>query len=1026
MATTRTLAVDAAGNAYVCAYGQVLAANSDFIVHKYDSAGGLVWARSFDGGATDIAYALAADEAGAVYVVGRDYVGSGASHGLVVKWDAQGNLVWSREVQGDTTTSSSWATGVAVAEGRVYVSGTAQNRLTGRDFTVWALDAGTGNDVWTRYVTQSNSGSYSEVATDVVWADGALVAAGYVYGALTGYDGVVVRLDAASGAVSWDRRVSAGGLNEVLTRVTAGNGLVAATGYCYTNASNPDMLTVVYSAAGVLSWSQTFAGPGGGSDQATDIALTPDGNVLVCGFASTQLASDMALLRYSSAGELLWSRFCDGGATPDRGYAVAVDGLGCAVMCGTAGGAGGSPTAAMALKYSASGDQLWSFSYRPPASAGANQFGNVRLLGSSVFVAGSLHWGFPNYLDPTVVRLVESPDVAVERVIAPAGQSAKGASVVVSCEVRNRGSVAATFECRLSVSDGFSDAASVTLPAFGSDTVVFGAWTPTMSGNWGVRCSAAAVRDYDRSNDVASVIVNVAGPSTDVGVRRVCEPAGDIHYEAAVFPSFALHNFGTEPADAWAFAFIYRNGDRVYADSLHLAAVAADGYDTVVRFAGWVATVPGFHVLRCSVRVPGDADPTSDTASLRFGVINTPVGEWHQETDVPAQPSGAAVAAGGGLASDDRTLYALKGNKTYEVFAFDVGARTWSLLPPLPEGPDRRPVHKGSAVAADGLGCVYVLKGNRTYEFYRYDPAVGWSQLAGLPPGLKNRPAKYGVGLAHAVVNDTGYLYALRGSAGSEFHRYNTFRDSWESLPSAPAGTSGRAKYKDGSGLTAAGDSIIFCVKGGLNEVFRFDAPAGTWREDQLDLPASGSAGARKKVKAGAGVAWADGKLAMTRGGGTCEFWRLDAADSVWREYLPVPLGGARRRVKDGGGLAFVGGEYFVLKGGKCSELWCFAVGSGDGPASTLPVVAQCEATQLVVVPSVLSGTGHVTALVACSDRASVVYVVDVVGRIRSRTVLAPGSGTVEVEAAALEPGQYFVQMGCAGRLGRARFVKVE
>lgn len=69
----------------------------DILLLKYSLTGQLLWARVWGGVATDVAQALAMDEEGNLLVAGytRSY-GAGNADYLLQKWDAEGNLLWTR------------------------------------------------------------------------------------------------------------------------------------------------------------------------------------------------------------------------------------------------------------------------------------------------------------------------------------------------------------------------------------------------------------------------------------------------------------------------------------------------------------------------------------------------------------------------------------------------------------------------------------------------------------------------------------------------------------------------------------------------------------------------------------------------------------------------------------------------------------------------------------------------------------------------------------------------------------------
>jgi hypothetical protein len=320
-----------------------------------------------------------------------------------------------------------------------------------------------------------------------------------------------------------------------------------------------------------------------------------------------------------------------------------------------------------------------------------------------------------------------------------------------------------------------------------------------------------------------------------------------------------------------------------------------------------------------------------------------------------------------------------------------------------------KPVGKGGAITTDGNGRLYVARGNKTFDFHRYDPVIGWVKLPDVPLGASGKSLRGGTGIAHAVVNDTGYVYLLKGTSTPEFFRYNTVRDSWEQLTDAPAGLSGKTKYKDGSALARRGDSLVLCLKCKYNEVFHYNTRTSTWVSGQLTIPAAGSGG-NKKVKAGGSLAWGNSLLVAVKGGNSTEFWRLDGADSVWREYPQVPRGPSGRRVKDGAGLQYNGGNYYLLKGAKSVELWRFHPNVGGGTQTLELAGAPAPACRLLVLPNPVNNRALVRLAGIKLDRPVVFRLFDAAGRTVFVVKAEPAAPHVLLRTDGLAPGVYFVK----------------
>jgi hypothetical protein len=645
VSVSRTMARDADGNVSVTAWGQYDQSGLDYIVMKYDSLGKLLWSAKFDGGANDISYALAVDATGAVYVTGQSTVADNDNIMLTVKWDAAGNLAWATKVRGDITSRDNVGRALVVTPNAVYVAGQVTNAMSGQDFALARLNPATGAIDWVRAYSRCGSAGYSEQAGDLlVDGTGAIYVAGVTHGGANGYDATLCRYDALGNQI-WARSYDGGaGMNitEAFTRVADGGGIIACAGYAGTGGY--DLLTAAYAGDGTQLWSRTYGGPGGSTDMPYDIEVDASGNVYVCGMGSGAASSDMVTVKYSPAGSQLWVRLYDVGLTYDGAMSIDLDPSGSVLVAGGTISSGiGSVPMLVAIKYGADGSIGWTYLFRPPGSTGANYGANVISAGSSVYVSGPAYWSFPNYSDPTLLRLKEIPDVGAYSVLAPTGAVAKGVPVAPRAEIRNFSLQPATFPARFQINDGYQADTTLTLGPYGTITVAFPSWTPTLSGAWIAKCSTRAVFDYNHLNDSAYVLVQVSGPATDAGVRTIIAPTGILPYQAQVTPTATWHNFGSAPVNVRTYLFIEKAGVRVLRDSVLIANLLPNGLDTVVRFQGWVASQVGEYIVRCSTWCSGDADFTNDTLTSAFGVANVPVGEWVQMRDVPAAASGRPV-----------------------------------------------------------------------------------------------------------------------------------------------------------------------------------------------------------------------------------------------------------------------------------------------------------------------------------------------------------------------------------------------
>jgi len=109
--------------------GQTSSGEDDVFVRKYNASGDVIWTRQFGSASWDAGAAVSVD-ANFVYVAGGtdgslpDQINAGMTDAFVRKYDANGNLIWTRQFGGDEEDSAS---SIAVKDDSVYVAGIWQD-----------------------------------------------------------------------------------------------------------------------------------------------------------------------------------------------------------------------------------------------------------------------------------------------------------------------------------------------------------------------------------------------------------------------------------------------------------------------------------------------------------------------------------------------------------------------------------------------------------------------------------------------------------------------------------------------------------------------------------------------------------------------------------------------------------------------------------------------------------------------------------------------------------------------------------
>ncbi len=183
------------------------------------------------------------------------------------------------------------------------------------------------------------------------------------------------------------------------------NNFIYTTGASLNASGNYDIIVTKHNNANVEQWTQTWSNAAyDGLDMAADLTIDSNGDIIVVGTTQLSLTNyDAVVVKYSSAGALLWSQTFNGSVSGPDGF-VTVLASGTDIYCG------GSVLNnvlqqhdALAVKYNGSGTQQWSHIYNSTNNLrdGHNRIamngGNVLFYGGVQTAANPITW--------TMVRL---------------------------------------------------------------------------------------------------------------------------------------------------------------------------------------------------------------------------------------------------------------------------------------------------------------------------------------------------------------------------------------------------------------------------------------------------------------------------------------------------------------------------------------------------------------------------------------------------------------------------------------------
>ena len=193
------------------------AGGRDFLLAKFDASGNRLWTRTLGGGNSDYGRSVIEASDGGLVVTGYTMsFGAGQCDLLLAKFDASGNYLWTRTLGGPYNDYGYSL--VEASDGGIIVTGTSNSfyGATNSDFLLAKFDA-SGNYLWTR-ILQGYINDYGHSVIEA--SDGGIIAVGTfntmdsppMVSPDTLHGEILLTKFDASGALLWARTL--GGANE--------------------------------------------------------------------------------------------------------------------------------------------------------------------------------------------------------------------------------------------------------------------------------------------------------------------------------------------------------------------------------------------------------------------------------------------------------------------------------------------------------------------------------------------------------------------------------------------------------------------------------------------------------------------------------------------------------------------------------------------------------------------------------------------------------------------------------------------
>jgi prepilin-type N-terminal cleavage/methylation domain-containing protein len=340
------------GGYMLAGYSNIVPAQYDMVLTKYDLYGDIEWQKSYGGVEHDtVDDCISTSDGGFVILGTTKSFGSGGDDILIVKINSSGSVEWSRSWGGSGYDRG--ASVIQTADNSYVVTGHTGSYGAGSTELVLIKYSASGNLLWNKtwgsnLVERGHSVSETSDGGYLVLGESNNFGAG-------GVETIILKYN-SSGNIVWKQ--SWGGSSHEYAKAieSVGNDEFIVVGMTQSfGLSSGDMFIAKYDSSGILLWNRTW---GGSAYEYTYSAVgTSDGGYAVVG-KTTSFGSgldDGFLVKYDSSGSLLWNRTWGGSSNEDiRSISECSDGG--FVMTGQTQSFGFGGNDSYIIKYDKNGD----------------------------------------------------------------------------------------------------------------------------------------------------------------------------------------------------------------------------------------------------------------------------------------------------------------------------------------------------------------------------------------------------------------------------------------------------------------------------------------------------------------------------------------------------------------------------------------------------------------------------------------------------------------------------------------------
>ncbi|MFM7666619.1 MAG: hypothetical protein ACKO7D_00345, partial [Bacteroidota bacterium] len=362
------MTLDAAGNTYLAGFTYGRSSLKDLCVIKLNSLGDTLWVKKYNGSnnGNDEATDIKVDATGNIYVTGFIKDSLTDFDIITFKMNPSGNFIWISQYNNNTVNGEDKGSKLEIdATGNVYVLGYTDRNpffLMNEDIVLIKYSSA-GGQQWVKQY--DGSASLSDIPFDLCYLpSGKIVLTGSTDNSSD--DDIISIAYNTAGTQLWLKTFAgAGGGKDEPIEMDFDNAENVYIAGRSSNGNDNDALVIKYSSTGTQVWTNTYNN-NANDDRSSCIDVNSSGTVYVSGTTDDGNQSNVFIRSLSSSGAVNWTKNYDNGSLlNDAPFDLKIDNNGDILVAGSteANGINGPQRNYLILKYSSSGNLWWSKTY---------------------------------------------------------------------------------------------------------------------------------------------------------------------------------------------------------------------------------------------------------------------------------------------------------------------------------------------------------------------------------------------------------------------------------------------------------------------------------------------------------------------------------------------------------------------------------------------------------------------------------------------------------------------------------------